>query len=229
MILVFDLDDTLYEEADYVRSGFRAVARFLSPILMVPPVVLEQEQLALLAQYGRGRIFDMLLERRGRYTKRLLRECIASYRCHEPDIRLYAESAACLRRFRQLPLYVVTDGNKVAQAAKVRALKLPRLVRRALLTHRHGVAHAKPSPYCFQLIQRLERAQPEEIVYVGDNPAKDFVGIRPLGFRTIRVLTGSHATMTARPGHDADVTIKSLDELTATLLGELVASPTRTD
>jgi putative hydrolase of the HAD superfamily len=30
MIIVFDLDDTLYEEITYVRSGFKAVANYLS-------------------------------------------------------------------------------------------------------------------------------------------------------------------------------------------------------
>ena len=29
MILIFDLDDTLYKEKEFVKSGFKAVSRYL--------------------------------------------------------------------------------------------------------------------------------------------------------------------------------------------------------
>jgi putative hydrolase of the HAD superfamily len=221
MVLIFDMDDTLYDEETYVRSGFRAVAQHLSSRFMVPAVELENEMLELLASVGRGRVFDIVLERHGHLTARLVRECIGVYRCHEPTIQLHEAGRECLHRFRQLPLYVATDGNKTAQAAKVRALGLQRLVRDVFILHRYGLRHAKPSPYCFQKIQAIEHQPPERIVYVGDNPSKDFVGIRPLGFRTVRVLTGPHAALEARSGYDAELTITSLNDLTPSLLKRL--------
>jgi putative hydrolase of the HAD superfamily len=48
---------------------------------------------------------------------------------------------------------------------------------------------------------------------VGDNPAKDFVNLNEMGATTIRLLTGSHASVIAKPGHDATHTIKSLSGL----------------
>ncbi len=218
MVLVFDMDDTLYEEVTYVDSGFRAVAGQLAPALGRPARTLHAEMRGLLEQHGRGRVFDLLLQRYGLGTKGRVRACVRLYRAHAPSICLHAAALRCLQRFRRHPLYVVTDGHKVAQTAKVQALGLDRMVRRVFVTHRHGLHRAKPSPHCFQIIQRLERVPPGQIVYVGDNPAKDFVGLRPLGFRTVRVLTGAHATVRARPGHDAEVTISSLDELTPALL-----------
>ncbi|MHC4890349.1 MAG: HAD family hydrolase, partial [Planctomycetota bacterium] len=35
--VVFDLDDTLYDEVEYCRSGFEAVAEFLADLPDVPP------------------------------------------------------------------------------------------------------------------------------------------------------------------------------------------------
>jgi putative hydrolase of the HAD superfamily len=218
MVLVFDMDDTLYEEATYVRSGFMAVANHLAPLLGCPPERLHMEMMSILNDLGRGKVFDALLQRHGKLSRRNVNACVTLYRRHQPDIRIHRAGRDCLHRFGHLPLYVVTDGNKTAQASKVRALGLESLVRRVFITHRSGLRHSKPSPHCFQIIQRLEASPASRIWYVGDNPAKDFVGIRPLGFRTLRVLTGPHAAIEAKPEYDAEFRISSLDELTPQLL-----------
>jgi putative hydrolase of the HAD superfamily len=221
MVLVFDMDDTLYEEATYVRSGFMAVARRLSPVLGKSARLLYGEMMPLLEQLGRGRVFDKLLERHGKSSRRLVHECLSWYRLHEPEIHLHQAGTNCLRRFQHLPLYVVTDGNKTAQAAKMRALDLESKVKKVFITHRYGVRHSKPSPHCFKIIQNLEGVPTSQILYVGDNPSKDFVGIRPLGFRTLRVLTGPHSSVKAPLGYDAELQVKSLNELTSELLEDL--------
>ena len=59
------------------------------------------------------------------------------------------------------------------------------------------------------------------MVYVGDNPAKDFVNLIPLGMKTVRVLTGHHKDVVARPGFDAEITIPDLDQLHAKFLRRL--------
>ena len=54
-------------------------------------------------------------------------------------------------------------------------------------------------------------------MYVGDNPAKDFVNIKPLGVYTIRLLKGTHSSVVAKPRYDAHVSIRDLNELPALL------------
>jgi putative hydrolase of the HAD superfamily len=221
MVLVFDMDDTLYEESTYVRSGFMAVAESLAPVLGKSAKLLAGEMMDTLQQLGRGKVFDSLLGRYGKVSRRLVQQCVSCYRLHEPEIHLHQAGASCLRRFRHFPLYVVTDGNKMAQAAKARALDLESQVKKVFITHRYGLRHAKPSPYCFRIIQTLERVSVSRILYVGDNPAKDFVGLRPHGFRTLRVLTGPHSMVKARPGHDAEFQVNSLHDLTPEFLKQL--------
>jgi putative hydrolase of the HAD superfamily len=218
MVLAFDMDDTLYEETTYVRSGFIAVARSLAPILGKPAKFLTAEMEDLLEQLGRGKVFDGLLERHGKLSRRLVQECVSCYRLHEPEIQLHQAARDCLHRFRHLPLYVVTDGNKTAQSAKLRALDLESKVKKVFVTHCYGVRHAKPSPHCFQIIQKLESVPASRILYIGDNPAKDFVGIRPLGFQTLRVLTGPHSIIKAQAGYDAEFHVDSLNDLTPAFL-----------
>lgn len=113
----------------------------------------------------------------------------------------------------RVPLYLVTDGHKIVQRNKVDALGLWPEFRRIFITHRFGLAAAKPSVHCFERIREAEGCDWGDMVYVGDNPAKDFVSLNPLGVHTVRVLTGAHANVVAKRGHDANVTITSLDSL----------------
>ncbi len=212
-VLVFDMDDTLYDELTYVRSGFAAVAEMLSPHVGVSSQKLLHDMLLLLARSGRGQVFDDLLIQHQSHTPAMVRRCVTRYRAHDPKIKLWSEAMVCFERYRKLPIYVVTDGHKVAQHAKASALGLYDIARKVLLTNRYGRNNAKPSPYCFQRIATWEKTSPTRIVYIADNPAKDFVGIRPLGFQTVRVLTGQHASVVAKPGCDAEHRIASLAEL----------------
>lgn len=220
-VVVFDLDDTLYEEMSYVLSGFRAVAGHLSAKYGLGRSQVYMRMREVLQAHGRGAVFDEVLAEHRLASRARIRECLAVYRAHEPRLKLHADAVRCLSRLRSYPLYIVTDGNKLVQGRKVQALALDRRVSRVFITHRHGVANAKPSPYCFSLIAACEKRAPEEIMYVADDPSKDFVGLKPLGFRTARVLRGRHTHVKAGPSHEAELVWANLDPLTADLLDSL--------
>lgn len=210
MILVFDLDDTLYDESRFVESGFRAVAAFGQQRFGWD----EEESLAqmmdTLARAGRGAVFDRWLAAHGKHGKALVATCVKIYRHHTPSLSLFPEAAALLPALAAYPLYLVTDGHKIVQANKVAALGIAPLFRKIYITHRYGIRHAKPSPYCFELIRRREKAGWEQIAYIADDPAKDFVGLNPLGVQTVRVLTGRHRNVPAKPGFEARHAIPDL-------------------
>jgi putative hydrolase of the HAD superfamily len=54
-------------------------------------------------------------------------------------------------------------------------------------------------------------------VYIGDDPRKDFRGIRPLGFRTIRLRRGAHAGQEVGADLDAECETRDLREVPAIL------------
>lgn len=222
MIIVFDLDDTLYPEESFVLSGFRAVAAHLAGLGLGTETALLARMLEILAEDGRGAVFNRILAELGVTSQAAAKRCVTVYRLHRPKITMPEESITCLERFREHPLYLVTDGNKVVQWNKVAALGIAPRFRKVFITHRYGVQNAKPSPLCFHRICQLERAEPARIVYIGDNPRKDFVGIKPLGFKTIRVLTGPHAVLEPDAAHAAHLEIASLRELDFSLVSKLM-------
>ncbi|WP_353430200.1 HAD family hydrolase [Paracoccus denitrificans] len=214
MILIFDLDDTLYEERSYVDSGLRAVAQFGAEEFGWDAGISFAFMTQVLETEGRGRIFDLWLEYYGRKTAGLVKECVRIYRHHLPNIRLSTETEHILSKLVQVaPLYVVTDGHKVAQSRKVEALRLDRYVQKSYITHRYGVRNAKPSVHCFDLIRRRERRDWQDMLYVGDNPRKDFVNIRKCGMTTVRVLTGCYRDLVVPEEYDADFSIENLGAL----------------
>jgi len=215
-ILVFDLDDTLFDELSYVRSGLRAVAEQMSAACRQPATRLFETFLESLA-LGRSHVFDRAYAQLGCASSSLIARSVRAYRTHRPDIRLYPEAETCLERYAAWQKFVVTDGNSTSQAAKVSALGLREHMDHVYITYRYGRHRSKPSPHCFELIRKRTGRSPEDIVYIGDNPRKDFIGIRPLGFRTIRVSTGQHRQVPAPPDHDAELKISDLSELDTAL------------
>lgn len=220
-ILVFDLDDTLYDELTFVYSGFRIVSQFLSTRCPLSAEASFEWMKKALPQ-GRGRIFDELLKSHGVYSKKLVRQCLSLYRMHKPDIFLTCEADECLRRLAGYPIYIVTDGNKLVQYNKIRALQLEKRVKDFFITHRHGIRNAKPSPYCFLKICEREKVSPNQVVYVADNIRKDFVGIKPLGFHTVQIMQGQHQYITMSEEYEAERKIQSLSELDEALLNSLL-------
>jgi putative hydrolase of the HAD superfamily len=212
MVLIFDLDDTLYPERSYVESGFHAVARHLHQRHGWTAQASFDTLVADLAQHGRGALFNRLLARHGITAQREVTDCIKAYRQHQPVIQLAPLGELTIQRLRTPP-YLVTDGHKGVQARKVQALGLAPRLAKVYITHRYGVAHAKPSTHCFELIRQRERCNWADMAYVGDNPAKDFVNLTPLGVHTVRVRTGEHAQVVAKPGYEARFVIDDLSGL----------------
>lgn len=213
MVLIFDLDDTLYDERTYVESGFRAVANWGKEAYGWDPDRSFSLMISVLDDEGRGAVFNRWLEGNGVTTKTAIRECINVYRHHKPDISLSAGTWKLLLSLPTSPFYLVTDGHKIVQANKIEALGIARFFRHCYITHRYGVASAKPSLRCFELIKARERCNWADMVYLGDNPAKDFVSLNQVGAHTIRVKTGMHKDVVAKPGFEAQHVISDLHQL----------------
>jgi len=211
MILIFDLDDTLYDERTYVNSGLKAVAKYGQAMFGWDAADSYKYMQEVLEREGRGEIFDLWLASNGKISRSLVTECVKVYRHHTPTLQLSLQEKNLLVKLSsKYPLYLVTDGHKVVQQKKIEALDISRFFRKGMITHRYGIHNAKPSIYCFDLIRKMEKCEWKDMVYVGDNPSKDFVNLNPLGVTTVRVKTGTHSKVKAKPGYDAKISIENM-------------------
>lgn len=207
--VVVDIDDTLYLEREYVRSGFRAVARHLEEVHRAPGAfdLLWRE----FSMGRRGDTFDRALRELG-LSEHLVPELVTVYREHAPEISLLPDARAFLERLRgERLLAAVSDGPLASQSKKAARLELERWCEPVVLTASLGGGFGKPHPRAFRLIELTLGVSGDTCVYVADNPLKDFRGPAELGWHTIRVRRegGLHEALPS--GADVRQEVRSLE------------------
>ena len=219
--IVFDLDDTLYAERDYVRSGYRAVADHLQETLG------RDEPFAdwLWERFTRGQTqgaFDALSDHFALdLSKEQIAELVTVYREHAPTIRPADGVVELLADLRsKLQLALLSDGFLPAQRLKLEALGLGETFQRIVFTEDLGRDAGKPSPAGFERIAEELALAPESLAYVADNPAKDFVAPNRLGWLTIQLLRDGqiHAGKPVADDGAPGVVVRSVAELRSLLL-----------
>ena len=221
--VVLDLDDTLYLERDYVASGFAALSDWLIAHRGVKDF---GETAWRIWEAGERRhVFDRAFASLGVVAEPgLIDRAVAIYRAHAPVISLQPDAQRFLRSQGVVRLALVTDGPAAAQRAKIAALGLERFgLDPIICTDEWGPAYWKPHRRAFEAIAQAHRALNGRFVYVADNPAKDFLAPRALGWRTVQIdRPGAvHPRTPPTDAHGADVRIASFDELTGALLADL--------
>lgn len=223
--VLFDLDDTLYPEIDYVKSGFRVVASHLNSKFLLDENEVFSQMLEILNREGRGKVFDTLLEYFGIFTEVQLCLLVYLYRTHNPEIHLFEDTLSTLDCLRQMGLYlgIITDGMASVQRGKVSALGLDNLVDIVIYTDELGREYWKPSSIPYQIAIDLLDVKPSDAVYVGDNIEKDFLGANDLGMMTIQIKRQIEVNSTTKSKHrtkSAKYIIRELKEIIAIIEGK---------
>jgi len=212
---VFDLDDTLYLESDYVRSGFEHVGRYADENLGTRDFAGQAWQ--LFSEGVRNSIFNgVLAEQEVACDSRTIEGLVSLYRGHTPRIQLLPDARRCLDTLHgEVPLVLITDGPIESQRNKIAALQLERWFTWVIVTEELGKNFRKPSVFAFRLVQDKDDLKNCHFCYVADNPAKDFIGPRKLGWRTIRVRRegGLHSSVEAQAENAANVEVAELSEV----------------
>ena len=216
--IVLDIDDTLYLEREYVRSGFNAVGRWAGQELGIADF--GTRAWAAFEAGARGKIFDEVFTACGRRPDdATVSAIVRRYRTHVPEITLAVDARRALDRWHGVALLAaVTDGPLPSQQAKVRALTLDRWIPQIVFTGDLGEGKGKPHPAAFELVQDRLGVSGERCVYVADNPAKDFVAPKLLGWRTVRVRRPCGLHTGTASSDDVAHEIASLDQLDLALL-----------
>lgn len=175
--IIFDLDDTLYSEKEYVKSGFKAVSDYLGGGY--------DERLWLYFEDGKIAITKLLHEE-GRIEEE--KKCLEIYRNHMPNIHLYSGVIEMFDEIRckGLKIGIITDGRPKGQRNKIKALGLESLVDDIIITDELGGSQfRKPCDIAFRIVATRWRMNPSEIVYIADNINKDFQAPQQLGMKCL--------------------------------------------
>ena len=213
--LIFDLDDTLYVERDFVASGYRAVARHIALCYRWPEEIVFDRMMGVFNTDGRGKVLEVAAhEFIG--SSASVSELVDIYRRHSPSIQLAPGYEALLERLHlEFRLGILTDGMPEVQRRKIAALRLERLFDAIVYTWESGSELEKPHPFGFGLILDVLGVPPSRSVFIGDNPYKDGRGAHNAGMRFIRVLSGEDTGRSegCHTEEKADFVVSNLYEL----------------
>lgn len=173
--VIFDLDDTLYSEKQYIRSGYKKIAEYFN----IPDM---EEEMWNCFENG-GKAIDEVLKAHGLISKK--EQALYIYRFQEPKISLYSGVGELLIRIKKKKkIGIITDGRPEGQRAKLKALNIN--VDKVIITDELGGAeYRKPNPKAFEIMQKELNIEFEKMVYVGDNIKKDFIAPQKLGMKYI--------------------------------------------
>lgn len=172
--VVFDLDDTLVYEIDYLKSAYSSIARLLEP------VTFSNLYAQMMNWYSSGLDTFLLLQNKyPGYTKDFFLDV---YRNHIPyfSLNIGAEEVLDTIKKRNFFLGLVTDGRSITQRNKLKAIGIEDMFDQIIISEEFG--STKPD-------ERNFRVFGEDIdidyYYIADNPTKDFIAPNNLGWTTI--------------------------------------------
>jgi len=211
----FDLDDTLYDEMQFVKEGFRSVSLYISKNHGINQNIAYKLLLDSLEKYGRGYTFDIVLKKFDLFSKKLILRLLTIYRTHRPKLSLYSGARLVLTDLKKqgYKLALITDGNVAVQRSKIEALKLKRFFKCIVISDKYGVKRRKPHHFPFKKALKILNVHADETIYVGDNPYKDFVNAKRIGMHTVRIMRGQYKNININKEHDSHFRIDNLNEL----------------
>lgn len=209
--VILDLDDTLYPEAGYVQSGFKAVSVYLKNSFSITG---SYPELLRLFNENKQSVFDRFCLEKGLNLQTAI-QMHNIYISHKPDIQLYSDSLPFLDWLRKnaIKIGLITDGRPIQQQAKIDALQVGAFFDTIIITDRLGVEFRKPHPKSFEIARECLDVEYCETVYIGDNPAKDFYIGALYPIKTVQIIRQGYYAGDYYKGVKPGMTIKSLDEL----------------
>ena len=211
--IVFDLDDTLYPQEEYKRSGFESVAEWVAGRSDSSYETCFDELEKIMNEKGPSYhyMFDDMAARLG-LEPVLVPEMVRVFIRHKPRLACYEGVYPMLERLRRrFKLGILTDGPVDVQRGKVEALGLDTRMDKVLYSGLLG--REKPDPELFAWFEEAFALPGPVFVYVGDNPDKDFAGAKERNWTTVRVLTGEHRERGAPAGFAVDAILPVVTEM----------------
>ncbi|MBO4900088.1 MAG: HAD hydrolase-like protein [Lachnospiraceae bacterium] len=207
--VIFDLDDTLLSEYEFVVSGYKYVSVFLSRMIGVSAEEIN-ERLWELSKDTYANAFNRLFDSYGiAYTKNEVISLVDAYRNHPANLTFYPDVYPTLNALKEKGILtdIISDGDPQRQWNKInfavaamqsdnrsendgQELASPDKWFDAIILNDEfgGERFRKPNPHGFKVIAGKLGIDPSEMIYVGDNPAKDFHISADLPVRTARII-----------------------------------------
>lgn len=171
-LFIFDLDNTIYNEEDYLFQAYSAICdRFAGMAHRYDKNSLFSLMMKIYRKEGRDNLFDKFLSRTG-IGEGYLEECLKILRTFSPEkqIEIYPKSEKILRFLieKGKKVYVLTNGNPAQQKNKIKNLLWNGLDEKITFIMANEI-EPKPSAAGIEHILKIAGIKKDKTVFVGDS------------------------------------------------------------
>jgi len=179
--IVFDLDDTLYKEIDFVKSAYIYINNFIISKYNLDFSSHIQECID-----NKKSFFDFIKPRLNQSQNFPIEKYLELYRFHYPDINLSNDTIEFLDKIskQNIDFSIITDGRSISQNNKIKALGIGDLVKNIIISEETGFE--KPHLNNFKILNRIYPNK--KLLYIADNTSKDFLAPNTLKWNSICLL-----------------------------------------
>ena len=179
--IVFDLDDTLYKEIDFVKSAYIYINNYVKIRYNIDL----SKNIKKCLDDGIS-FFDLINSRLNQDQSFPIEKYLEIYRFHFPKIKLSDDTTVFLDKIlkHNLEFSIITDGRSISQKNKIKALGLDDLAKNVIISEETGFE--KPHLNNFKILDRIYPNK--KLIYIGDNTSKDFLAPNSLNWDTICLL-----------------------------------------
>ena len=176
--VVFDLDDTLYKEIDFVKSAYIYISNYINVRFNLDLSRNIEKCLA-----GEVDFFDLINSKLPPEQRLSIDKYLELYRFHYPEISLSRDASVFLDKIisYNIDFSIITDGRSISQRNKIRALGLYKRAKNIIISEETGFE--KPHLNNYKILDRIYHNK--KLIYVADNPFKDFLAPNSLNWNTI--------------------------------------------
>ncbi len=173
-VIVFDLDDTLYNEMEYLRSAYSEIAK---------SVDFDNWRPLFARMYSLFRSKQDVFEFVASTYQVDKSELLNTYRSHTPTLHLFEGVLETMAQIKAKngKIGIITDGRKTTQRAKLKALDIIDRIDKIVISEEVG--SEKPDERNYKLIE--EEFPDNTYLYMADNLRKDFIAPNKRGWQTV--------------------------------------------
>ena len=175
-IIIFDLDDTLYNEENYIKPALKKVSKFLEKKTGVNKDIIFKE--LKINKKSKNKIFDNFLQKFNFPEKKsifIINKCLNIYQNFNClNLRKVPSHKNLLKSyFLKKDFFLVTNGNLQRQNRKIKNLKISKFFKMKFILDGRK-KKLKPSISSVKrLLNFIKRNKNKKSIYIGDNKIID--------------------------------------------------------
>lgn len=184
IVVVFDLDDTLYYEIDFLKSAYKEIAQYIVNSGVTKLSITHVFEDMLNAFKNNDNVFKNLINTY-KSLDLSINDLLYKYRSHIPNISLSEDTVFILNYLKEnnVEMAIITDGRSKQQRSKIKALGLDKYTNTIIISEEIG--SEKPNLANYKYVEEKFADKNVDFYYVGDNLKKDFVTPNKLDWVTV--------------------------------------------